>query len=957
MPDSRLKITLLRWWPALVLLALTLLFFHKLAFSGLILGRGDTYAYFYPYWAARNAAFMEGQSLLWSPAIFAGVPLLANPQPGWFYPPNWPLIPLSPPDGIRLSVLIHIFWALLGAYLLARRWLNGSIAALAAAAVFGLGGYTGAHVEQINQLQGLAWLPWLFWLYQHALARPRRYLPLLAMALALQFLTGHTQTVFISAVGLGAYGLAAQVFTSPPGPLSEFREGEKSSAPDPLAIEFADSGDQGGKNQQLSEAAVYSHRVWFPLRRILQSVLILAFAGVLMLPLIVPQLIPTMELTGISNRSGGLNPNEATAFSFHPLIIGRGLLPSYDSIVFGEYVAYAGVIGLSLAIIGLLVPRRSEVSRARWVWAVVALLGLLLAFGEFNPLYWQLAHLPGFSFFRVPARWLALFALGVGLLAGAGLQWLLENPGVVRVRQIIPALLVIGLLAVSSTLAVQTPQDVIGPAAPTAATWTGWGLALVALIVCLFFRGFHKARSALLLLAVTAELFLAAQVLPYNTLVLPESYHAQRFTISQLLAYGAEQNPPGRMLGSSDLLFDPGDRAALENRYAQYGFSETAVRINHIATKLKEIVAPNLPLIWNIPTFDGFDGGLLPSRHYTAFSKLLLPPDSLATIDGRLREILSRDECRGLCLPDMRWLNLTNTRYLVTDKVFDLWHEGVAYDTTFAANLAADDTLTLENPAAFTATAMDVLYTGGPAPLVTWDDGAPLALENDSPALDGLTRDRWSAPDAFMPESVTIHAAGPAQVRAVSLVDTRTGDFVQLVVHPDWQRVLSSDIKLYENQAVLPRAFVVFEAISLPDTDLGTASALEMMRDPAFDPAQTALLHAPESAGRTRAQAEDERAVTIRDYTAERVVIDVQAGAAGYLVLTDAYYPGWAAQVNGTEMPIYRADIVFRAVEIPAGQSEVIFELRPAWYPGAQLAGLAAWLILTAVTFILWRRF
>ena len=52
------------------------------------------------------------------------------------------------------------------------------------------------------------------------------------------------------------------------------------------------------------------------------------------------------------------------------------------------------------------------------LWA----LGFGLALGLYNPLYWTLASLPGFSFFRVPARWLALFALGAAMLAGIGLQ-------------------------------------------------------------------------------------------------------------------------------------------------------------------------------------------------------------------------------------------------------------------------------------------------------------------------------------------------------------------------------------------------------------------------------------------------------------------------------------------------------------------------------------------------------
>jgi hypothetical protein len=905
---------LIRCWPALALLALTLIFFHGLAFSGLILGRGDTYAYFYPYWAVRNAALMQGHLPLWSPDIFMGVPLLANPQLGTFYPPNWLVVPLSPPDGIRLTVLMHIYWSLLGVYVLARRWQIGLFPALAAAAIFALGGYTGSHVEQVNQLQGLAWMAWLFWLYDRAIERPVRFAPLLAIGLALQFLTGHTQTVFISGLGLGVYGLVTAVVRA-------------------------------------------THES--PLRRLVRAVLTLALAGVLTVPLILPQMIPTMELTGISNRSGGLNPNEATAFSLHPFIIGRGLLPSYDSIVFGEYVAYGGVIGLGLAIIGLLIPRGGVLSGGRIVWGIVAILGLLLAFGEFNPLYWQLAHLPGFSFFRVPARWLALFALGSALLAGVGLQSLLESPRGVRLLQWAALIVTLGGLAIGSTLAQQSPQDVIGPAAPTVNTWLGWGLGLVGLIVIIFARRFVRAThesplqvtaTALLLV----ELFLAARVLPYNELVLPEAYESQRFAVSQMIAYGQSQTPPGRMLSVTDLLFDPGDRAALEARYAQFGFSETQVRISHIATKMKEVIAPNLPLIWGVPSIDGFDGGLLPTRYYTAFSKLILPPGSLATIDGRLREILANENCGGVCFPDPRWLNLTNTRYLITDKVFDLWHEDVAFDTTFAVPLEAGESIRVENWANFEADAVEVLYSGDVPPIVQLDDEAELA-PGEPITLDRYLHARWQSDEVLTAQVVEIRADALVTLRAVSLVDTRTGDFVQLVPDTQWKRLLSSDIKIYENQAVMPRAFVVQDVIALPDTDEGTATALAVMSDPTFDPAQTVVINNSTSVGAQHV-APLQNTATITEYTPERIVIDAQSAAEGYLVLTDTYYPGWQATVNGMVTPIQRADVLFRAVPVPAGASEVIFEYRPAWLPGAQIAGLAAWLIVLVITGLIWRQ-
>ena len=142
-----------------IILILTLIFFNQLAFSGKILARGDTYNYFYPYWDARNLAFREARLPLWTPDLFMGAPLLANPQMGTYYPPNWPTTPFRAPTAIAISILLHTALAAAGTCFLyleavSRRW----IPALAAGVIFAFGGYLGAHVEQINQLQGLAWM-------------------------------------------------------------------------------------------------------------------------------------------------------------------------------------------------------------------------------------------------------------------------------------------------------------------------------------------------------------------------------------------------------------------------------------------------------------------------------------------------------------------------------------------------------------------------------------------------------------------------------------------------------------------------------------------------------------------------------------------------------------------------------------------------------------------------------
>lgn len=860
------------WWVLALAAALTLAVFHRLTLSDLILGRGDTFSYFYPYWGARDMTLRAGMLPLWSPDLFMGVPLLANSQLGTFYPPNWLTLGLPPPDAVRVSILIHAAWAFLGTYILARRALNLDVwGAVGAAALFAFGGYMGGRVEQINQLQGLAWMPWLFALLHRALDRRWHFALLLGAGLALQFLTGHTQTVFITAVGLALYAL---------------------------------------------------------LRRRLRGLVIVLAAGGLALVLSLPQLLPTLDLTAISNRGGGLNPNQVTAFSFSPFVMGRGLLPNYDTPIFGEYIAYLGVIGIGLAIIG-------GAALAYRPWLILAVVGLALAFGLYNPVYWGLASLPGFNLFRVPARWLALFALAAALLAGAGITaW--------RARRVrLSALLliaVVGGLALSALLLTVRNPDATPVTPPESITLAGWIVGLAVALGALLIVRDRRIVAALLLV----EIVLASSGQAFNLLVPRDTYTAPRFTAAQIGALIEGQQPPGRMLSISEAVFDPGDLAALRQRYAQIGMAEAATQFALTDIKLQEVLAPNLPLAWGIPTIDGFDGGVLPTKYYTAFASLLLPDGEMRTVDGRLREALADNACGGACIPDQRWLNLSGMRYLVTDKVYDLWRAGVAYDTALETIPRPDQPAVYDNVQRFEATAVEVLFAcvlpdcEPPTPDLagTWV-GAP-------EPLDRYFWGRFVLDEVDDPAQIALLGDGGVSVRAVTLVDTRTGDFQQLAPRP-WTRILSSDIKLYENAAVFPRAFVVYDAVMLPDTNFGTEAALELMRAPDFNPRETVIVHGqPGLVG--HAQAGGTGAARITAYAPTAVTVEVISDWRGWLVLTEAYHPDWRAVSEGESRPLARANVMFRAIPIEAGESTInlVYEERLDGFA----IGLIAWIAL-----------
>ena len=80
--------------------------------------------------------------------------------------------------------------------------------------------------------------------------------------------------------------------------------------------------------------------------------------------------------------------------------------------------------------------------------------------------------------------------------------------------------------------------------------------------------------------------------------------------------------------------------------------------------------------------------------------------------------------------------------------------------------------------------------------------------------------------------------------------------------------------------------------------------------------------------------------------TDTEVRLDVQAKAAGHVVLLDTFYPGWHAEVDGRERPIRAADLAFRAVAVPPGRHTVRFFYRPTSVIAGGALSLAALLAI-----------
>jgi uncharacterized membrane protein YfhO len=88
-------------------------------------------------------------------------------------------------------------------------------------------------------------------------------------------------------------------------------------------------------------------------------------------------------------------------------------------------------------------------------------------------------------------------------------------------------------------------------------------------------------------------------------------------------------------------------------------------------------------------------------------------------------------------------------------------------------------------------------------------------------------------------------------------------------------------------------------------------------------------------------------------YRPNAIRFTAETSAEAYLVLSEVYYPGWRAYVDGRAAPVLRANYAFRAVYLKPGYHEVRFVFEPmSWKVGLGISvstwiGLATWALLT----------
>jgi hypothetical protein len=460
----------------------------------------DAVEVFHPDLQWARSMLRGGHLPLWDPDIFAGWPLLASQQTALLFPLTFLAYALPFWFALGLIVVLKVFLAAWGVWLLCRALGLRAAPAWLGAVSYGLGTY---FVVWLDHPQTSVWLmlPWLVLAVRRVTRRgDRRSVALLAAAVGLTILGGHPESVVI--LGLLVLGFAAQ--------------------------ELIGRG----------RAVVLAGSRRRTILRLLAGVVLGGLCGLVVLAPFVEQLGQSVDIA----RGGTNLPNRALLSLFLPDLWGRpdsGVVTG-GPLNYAERTIYVGALPLLLALAGLWGARRRE----QWFLAAALLGALVLA-----------VHVPGLGGLpRLPLlvdislpRALVLASFCLAVLAAYGLESFLDGDPRHRRRmlQIATALALLPVAWAAARTGVLGRLPVFGDLAPSlwggrstgrageAAALTRWILAAAGGLGLLLLLGRGRGRGRRRVLVLVA-------LLAWCTLDLEALDHGYQPAISQTAA----QPPP-----------------------------------------------------------------------------------------------------------------------------------------------------------------------------------------------------------------------------------------------------------------------------------------------------------------------------------------------------------------------------------------------------------------------------
>src|SRR5262245_7876925 len=337
-------------------------------FTGRVFVFNDLSWFHLPMRHLYQQALASGDSVLWTPSIFAGYYIHGEGQTGAFHPFHqliYRVLPLGPAFNIEL--IANYLAAFCGTVWFLRRLQFDLAPALFGSMLFAFSGFNLLHHQHVNMVAVVAHMPWLLAAADVLIVDERRRVRTLAVAavaliLASEFLIGFPQTVWWNVLTLAAFAL--------------FRASET------------------GRWRRLLPCAA--------------AVLIGTLLGGI-------QLLPTADVAAHSERMD-LSSDFALTYSLHPInllqlwspyVFAAGAWSKVDPRWFHEFGIYSGAI-LPVGLMWVWIRRHELPARRRLIAAVTgfAVVTLLLALGRYGVLAGLLSYLPVFRSLRAPTRYI-----------------------------------------------------------------------------------------------------------------------------------------------------------------------------------------------------------------------------------------------------------------------------------------------------------------------------------------------------------------------------------------------------------------------------------------------------------------------------------------------------------------------------------------------------------------------
>jgi hypothetical protein len=934
-----------RWLMAALLALLPLVYFLPVFIWNLTLVPGDGLTQNFGVRILIGRMIAAGQLPLWNPYIFAGTPLLASIYPGALYPPNWVFAVFAPTTAMNIVVITTYHLALIGTYLYARRIGATRIGALLAGLAFTFGGYLVAHAGHTSRIAAAVWLPWILLAIEHLYLQFRwRWVALGAVFIALQLFAGEPQMNFYTVLVCAAYG----AFSLALRPARETR------------------------------------------LRFLAGTMAMSVFGLLFSMI---QLLPERELLAMGERAG-ISYEYFSGYSFPPLNLFTfifpfffgGMLPPYRIPYWGqstidEACGYFGLLTLLLALAALFGSRFKSSDDHRkqvWFWFGLAVVSLLLAFGAYLPfgLNHILHRLPVYSLFRASGRHMYEFNFSLAILAGLGASLLaqLDRESALRVFKkagaVFMTLVVVTLIAygfVTGHIATTAYKAPGFDSLTNLEVWLSLTLATLSLAVFWFYVRTRNNFSGVLLVALLfADLF--------------------SFTVSFNYGWRDFLSNVGERLNDPPAVQFVKSRERDLNSFRIASYGALLDKGNY-----DQLNFPNVSIARGLQSVNGYDALRL-IRHGAISGEM--------GSDGVIGDVavIGKDH-QGFNLQNVKYLLIPKTNTNSPDKVIEFAGVNFGRQEAYQNFLPGTRMEVSVGGAMATELALETLMShathvpDGTTVLVIklhTKDGRVIQQElqagrdtaewaYDKPEVtatikhrrpkvaesfpaDGFAANRFLARlpfDRADIERIELEYALPDAtlllIRA-SLFDATTKTSTPLEAidfHVErWKRLASFDnVAVYENLQARPRAWFVNRlAVELSKDVLAAIKTGKLSDGSRFDPAQTALLEKEDFGNRpiTLPEIGDaaNASVNVTRYEPNRIELETQNSNAGFLVLSEIYYRGWEAWLDGKRVPVEKVNYLLRGVTVPAGNHRIEFVYRAHSFRNGATWSLAGVLLL-----------